>query len=1224
MRNRGSIWKRVTVLVIASLMVVVLCAMTAMADGETTEPADPTAEIDNPRHYVIHEGYTDPAWKTVRAKFAVDDVFDPAKARLRVVDVKDETKDSDLFEAEFLPDTGTITGNGQYINLIRIRPKVGATGTSIAYLRLEYDADGDGVYTLLDYRQVSLEVTDKELLTEVGCTVVRPVAGGAVDTTITSLEPEKYTVTLVSISDVYDPDEGITGEGAVYEPNQLYDFRVRFSANNGYRLLEETVYTINGLPTGSYLWGQNPIYYENIYYGRSLSFVTGEEGGEWHSVTVNNGHAYSYVYSDETDMAECGSTINLKADEAPEGWFFDGWTVDSGNADIDDVTKTNAKFVMGDEDVVITANFKELIKYGVWIGGTQITTANMKNIFGDSENPTATASYDEATDTMTVTLRNATLNGICNESAIWSDGINLVLNIEGGLTITMDEQYDQYYYNTIYVEGGADLTINGSLTAESPKGNVIDCDGSVTVTGDLNLTSTYGIVIDVSKDINITGNVTVNNALSHTGAVPAILSTKGNIKISGDVNVMIDKAGGGIRAERGTVTITGNTTISTGSGAAILAKAVVLDGTEHSLKGTSGLIKATDGDVTINGDVTAEMTNSSGSNVSIAIFADKGTVGVTGNMSVTAPMTDSYGISAASIILDGTSYTITAGEGLYASGGDISVRGDLKISSQGRCVNAVNLSSEKIYDVSCEGNLTLTSEAEMGIFANDVDITGNVSIEAENQCINAANSIRIDGNVTATTKGVTMSALKALKVTVVSGTWTLSGTKHAVDAYQNVTIPASHAVVLPEGGRIAEYTDGSSSWQTIVDANGNPVNDAEIAPASFSVTVTDNGYGTAKADIGSGIAGTVVTLTATPKEGYRFKEWNILEGGMGKTDDGAVIPGIFIDANNKFTLETKNVKIEAVFEPLPKYTVTVKADPAEGGSVSGGGSFTEDEYVTVTATPNTGYTFKCWTYPGASNDESDPKIAASENATYTFLASSDTELIAVFEKNATTETATDQPEGGTETTKPAEGGTDTTKPAESSTDTTKPAEGGTETTKPAEGGTDTAKQTEEVKYTIVSGDNGSVTQGSDMTITVKRSVADETCINHFTGVQIDGKACAAGDYEAKAGSTVVTLKAATIQKLSAGTHTVTVLFDDGKAETKLTVKAAAAATDNSGSDKNAGTDKNSGKAGSEDKAVESPKTGDTLTSVFYILAILSGISMCGTSVICRKRRGIRA
>ena len=30
---------------------------------------------------------------------------------------------------------------------------------------------------------------------------------------------------------------------------------------------------------------------------------------------------------------------------------------------------------------------------------------------------------------MTVTLRNATLNGICNESAIWSDGINLVLNI---------------------------------------------------------------------------------------------------------------------------------------------------------------------------------------------------------------------------------------------------------------------------------------------------------------------------------------------------------------------------------------------------------------------------------------------------------------------------------------------------------------------------------------------------------------------------------------------------------------------------------------------------------------------------------------------------------------------------------------------------------------------------------------------------------------------------
>ena len=159
------------------------------------------------------------------------------------------------------------------------------------------------------------------------------------------------------------------------------------------------------------------------------------------------------------------------------------------------------------------------------------------------------------------------------------------------------------------------------------------------------------------------------------------------------------------------------------------------------------------------------------------------------------------------------------------------------------------------------------------------------------------------------------------------------------------------------------------------------------------------------------------------------------------------------------------------------------------------------------------------------------------------------------------------------------------------------------------------KASEETTYIVTVGANGSVAQGNDMTVTVKRNIDDNTCFSHFTGVQIDGKDCAAGDYDAKAGSTIVTLKAATIQALSVGTHTISIIFDDGKVETKLTVEKATS-TNNSGTNQGS----NAGNSNTDD----SPTTGDTLTDNLYILLILSALCLCGTFVIRRKRRDLEA
>ena len=93
-------------------------------------------------------------------------------------------------------------------------------------------------------------------------------------------------------------------------------------------------------------------------------------------------------------------------------------------------------------------------------------------------------------------------------------------------------------------------------------------------------------------------------------------------------------------------------------------------------------------------------------------------------------------------------------------------------------------------------------------------------------------------------------------------------------------------------------------------------------------------------------------------------------------------------------------------------------------------------------------------------------------------------------------------------------------------------------------------------YTITEGANGTWTKGSGAAyiITVKRSGDDAECFSHYTGTMIDNEAVSV---TAEPGSTIITISAETLEKLSAGTHTITVAFDDGQAETELTINTAA-------------------------------------------------------------------
>ena len=127
--------------------------------------------------------------------------------------------------------------------------------------------------------------------------------------------------------------------------------------------------------------------------------------------------------------------------------------------------------------------------------------------------------------------------------------------------------------------------------------------------------------------------------------------------------------------------------------------------------------------------------------------------------------------------------------------------------------------------------------------------------------------------------------------------------------------------------------------------------DSPFAPTKHTVTVKTDGNGIAFASPLLAVAGTEITLTAMPKEGYHFKEWQVISGGVAIE-------------NNKFLMPDTNVEVKAFFKegapPAPtKYTVTVTTEG--GGTASASpAKIAAGTEITLTATPNTGYHFKEW------------------------------------------------------------------------------------------------------------------------------------------------------------------------------------------------------------------------------------------------------------------------
>ena len=154
--------------------------------------------------------------------------------------------------------------------------------------------------------------------------------------------------------------------------------------------------------------------------------------------------------------------------------------------------------------------------------------------------------------------------------------------------------------------------------------------------------------------------------------------------------------------------------------------------------------------------------------------------------------------------------------------------------------------------------------------------------------------------------------------------------------------------------------------------------------------------------------GELVTISASANQGYTFKYWKCNKCGHIVTYQ-ASYSFIWGDGHHHyqglFGSDNGYYSFTAYFSHI--YNITVSANPGNGGTVTGGGTYNEGDSCTLIASPNMGYHFVKWTKNGSQ---------VSTNPTYSFTVTENASYVAQFSSNSCSISATANPtEGGTVT-----------------------------------------------------------------------------------------------------------------------------------------------------------------------------------------------------------------
>ena len=244
-------------------------------------------------------------------------------------------------------------------------------------------------------------------------------------------------------------------------------------------------------------------------------------------------------------------------------------------------------------------------------------------------------------------------------------------------------------------------------------------------------------------------------------------------------------------------------------------------------------------------------------------------------------------------------------------------------------------------------------------------------------------------------------------------------------------------------GTTLKYTTDNTDPKTSATAVSVETNTANVAIPAKSTVVKAVAV---KGDLMSVVASTIYAYVNSPETAYTVAEaMEVIDAGLGLENElyvkgeiseiekfdanyGSITYWIKDEEDNKFecysglglnkakftsiddlvvgskvvvcgTMKKYNTTYEFNYNnyivslelPVVNHTITVSANPAEAGTVTGGGEFEETDEITVKAVANDGYEFVNWT----ENEEE-----VSTDAEYTFTVLADRALVANFKKAA--------------------------------------------------------------------------------------------------------------------------------------------------------------------------------------------------------------------------------